>query len=227
MGICSDFIRLKNGISRINIKIRADKESEINSQGPLITDDELEQLIAKTGQISDGDTIVLAGSIPASAADDTYERILRSLEGKNVCIVVDAAKKLLLSCLPYRPFLIKPNRQELSELFGREISGEKETELCARELMRQGAQNVIVSLGEDGAVLFADDGKTYRSGTLKEDVQSTVGSGDSMIAGFIAGFMQHGDYGYALRLGTACGNATAFSKGLTGKDKIYEVLGKM
>ncbi len=227
MGICSDFIRLENGISRINIKLRADSESEINCQGPSVSDDELEQLIAKTARLKDGDTIILAGSIPHTMPEDTYERILRSLEGRKIRIIADAAKQLLLSCLPFRPFLIKPNRQELSELFDRDVRDERDTELCAYELMKLGARNVIVSLGGDGAVLFAEDGKVYRSGTLNERVLSTVGSGDSMAAGFLAGFLEKGDYGYALKLGTACGNATAFSSGLAGREKIYEIFEKL
>ena len=136
MGICSDFIRLENGISRINIKLRADSESEINCQGPSVSDDELEQLIAKTARLKDGDTIILAGSIPHTMPEDTYERILRSLEGRKIRIIADAAKQLLLSCLPFRPFLIKPNRQELSELFDRDVRDERDTELCAYEIMK-------------------------------------------------------------------------------------------
>ncbi len=227
LGICADFIRLNEGISRINIKLKADEESEINGQGPHISEEELERLINKTSVIKDGDMIVLAGSIPKTVSDDTYERILGCLRGKQVKIVVDATKKLLLNCLSYKPFLIKPNRQELSEIFGTAVDNEQETEKCARELIKQGARNVIVSLGGDGAVLFAEDGNTYHSGTVKEKVISTVGSGDSMVAGFIAGYEQTGDYGYALKLGTACGNATAFSPGLASREKIMEILDRL
>ena len=226
-GVCCEFIRLKEGVSRINIKLKADKESEINAQGPHITEEELEQLLRLTDRITDGDTVVLAGSIPKTVADDTYERILKRLKGRQVRIVVDATKKLLLNCLPYQPFLIKPNRQELSEIFGTEVDTEQETERCAGELMKMGAKNVIVSLGGEGAVLFAEDGKTYHSGTVKEKVLNTVGSGDSMVAGFIAGYVQTGDYGYALKLGTACGNATAFSPGLASREKIDEIMQKL
>ena len=225
--IRSEFIRLKSGVSRINIKMKADKESEINAQGPHISEEELNELLAKTDKITDGDTIVLAGSIPKTVADDTYEIILRRLEGKQVRIVVDATKKLLLNCLKYRPFLIKPNRQELSEIFNTDAGSEQETERCAKELMKLGARNVIVSLGGEGAILFAEDDNTYRTGTVKEKVLNTVGSGDSMVAGFIAGYEQTGDYGYALKLGTACGNATAFSPGLATKEKIDEIMKKL
>ena len=184
-------------------------------------------LLSKTDKISDGDTIVLAGSIPKTVSDDAYERILKRLENKDLRIVVDATKKLLLNCLAYRPFLIKPNRQELSEIFSREVNSEKETELCAKELMKMGARNVIVSLGGDGAVLFAEDGNTYHTGVVKEKVINTVGSGDSMVAGFIAGYEQSGKYDYALKLGTACGNATAFSAGLATKEKIMDIFNKL
>ncbi len=226
-GIRSDFIRLKNGISRINIKVKADKESEINCQGPHIEQDEFEKLLSMTDEIKDGDTIVLAGSIPKTVADDTYEKILERLKGKDIRIVVDATKKLLVNCLKYKPFLIKPNKQEISEIFSAKVESEEDIEIYARELMKMGARNVIVSLGGDGAVLFAEDGNTYHTGVVKEKVLNTVGSGDSMVAGFIAGYEQKGDYGYALRLGTACGNATAFSPGLATKQKIYEVLEKL
>ena len=226
-GIYSEFIRLKNGISRINIKIKADEESEINGQGPHITDEELQQLLLMTDRISDGDTVVLAGSIPKTVADDIYERILAKLKNRNIMTVVDATGKLLLNCLKYEPFLIKPNRQEISEIFSAKIENFEEIEIYAKKLMQMGARNVIVSLGGDGAFLFAEDGKIYHSGTLEEKVLDTVGSGDSMVAGFVAGFEQTGDYGYALKLGTACGNATAFSQGLAKKEKIYEVLEKL
>ena len=226
-GICSDFIHLKNGISRINIKIRSGKESEINSRGPVVDDEELKQLFLKTDQIQAWDTIVIAGSIPGTISDDTYEKILNRLTDRTVQIVVDATGKLLLNCLSYRPFLIKPNRQELSELFHTELSHESDIKRCVHKLKEQGARNVIVSLGGDGAILFAENGNTYHSGTLKEKVFNTVGAGDSMVAGFVAGFGQKGDYGYALQLGTACSNATAFSKSLADRAKIAEVLDKI
>ena len=226
-GIQSDFIRLQNGISRINIKIKADKESEINCQGPHIEPDELEKLFEMTDNITNGDVIVLAGSIPKTVSDDTYEKILERLKGRNIRIVVDATKKLLLKCLKYKPFLIKPNKQELAELFSAKIENSEDIEMYARELRKMGAKNVIVSLGNEGAVLLAEDGNIYRTGIVKEKVINTVGSGDSMVAGFIAGYEQTGDYGYALRLGTACGNATALSPGLAKREKIDEVLAKI
>ena len=226
-GICADFIRLRNGISRINIKVKADRESEINCQGPHIEQDEFERLLAMTDEIKDGDTIVLAGSIPKTVADDTYERILERLKTKNIRIIVDATRKLLVNCLKYKPFLIKPNKQEISEIFSAKIESEEDIQSYAKELKKMGARNVIVSLGGEGAVLFAEDGNTYQTGVVRDKVLNTVGSGDSMVAGFLAGYEKTGDYAYALRLGTACGNATAFSPGLAKKEKIDEVFSKI
>lgn len=227
LGICSDMIRLNEGISRINIKLITESESEINAQGPYIPPQALEELLDRVSAISDGDTIVLAGSIPESAPDDTYERILERLRGKRVRIVIDAEKRLLFGCLSYRPFLIKPNRRELSEIAGRDMVSEDDIASCAGMLMDMGARNVIVSLGGDGAILFAENGKVYHSGTLSESVLSTVGAGDSMVAGFIAGFERTGDYSYAFRLAAACGNATAFSAGLADRAKIDEAFEKI
>ncbi|MBQ8133395.1 MAG: 1-phosphofructokinase [Clostridia bacterium] len=223
-GICTDFIRLHTGISRINIKIRSETESEINAQGPGIDESSLDFLMQKIDTISDGDTLVLAGSIPNTVPDNIYEIILQRLSRKNVITVVDASKELLLNTLKYHPFLIKPNRQELEEIFHAEIESSADIEKYAAELKNRGAVNVLVSLGGEGAFLLDEFGRTHRTGVLKGEVQSTVGSGDSMVAGFIAGYQSRKDYDYALRLGTACGNATAFSNGLAKKEKILSVL---
>ena len=225
--IHAEWIRLDKGVSRINIKMKADRESELNGQGPPVSEQEWERLAAKTDVMGEGDTLVLAGSIPPTVPPDAYERMLARLEGKGVLTVVDATGELLRRCLRYRPFLIKPNRQELSELFGLSLTDERQIASCAGELSGLGARNVLVSLGSDGAILFAEDGLCYRSGVLKEPVIGTVGAGDSMVAGFLAGFIRTGDYAYALRLGTACGNATAFSEGLAKKDKIWELFSQM
>lgn len=225
--IKADFIRLKNGISRINIKINSTDESEINCQGPEISNDDFNLLIQKTDIISDGDTIVLAGSIPDTLSCDAYDKILEKLKGKDVRIVIDATKKLLVNSLKYNPFLIKPNRQELSEIFDTEINNETDIEKYARKLQSMGAKNVIVSLGGDGAILIDEFENKHKIGVLNEKVLNTVGSGDSMVAGFIAGYEKTKSYSYALVLGTACGNATAFSKGLATREKIYDILNKL
>lgn len=224
--IITDFIRLRQGISRINIKIKAGEETEINCQGPHIENSELERLLAKIDRITDGDTIVIAGNIPNTMPDDVYERILNRLGQKKVRIVVDATKKLLLNSLVHKPFLIKPNRQELSEIFETEISTEEDIERYAKELQKMGAQNVLISLGGEGAMLIDEFGNKHKAGVLKEKVLNTVGSGDSMVAGFIAGYEKTHDYSYALKLGSVCGNATAFLSGLATKEKINELLTK-
>lgn len=224
--IITDFIKLRHGISRINIKIKADEETEINGQGPHITEEELERLMHKIDRVADGDTLVLAGSIPNTMPDDTYEQMLERIQGKDIRIVVDATRQLLVKSLKYKPFLIKPNRQELSEIFGVTVKTEEDIEKYAKELQKMGAKNVLVSLGGDGAMLIDEYGCKHKAGVLKEKVINTVGSGDSMVAGFIAGYEKEGDYGYALKLGSVCGNATAFLPGLATKEKIEELLQK-
>ena len=215
--IITDFIKLEKGISRINIKIKAGEETEINCQGPHIEENELLRLLNKVDRINDGDTIVIAGNVPNTMPDDVYERILERIKNKKVRIVVDATKKLLLNSLKYKPFLIKPNRQELSEIFETEVRTEADIEKYAKELQKLGAQNVLVSLGGDGAMLIDEFGEKHKQGVLKEKVINTVGSGDSMVAGFIAGYEKEHSYPYALKLGSACGNATAFLSGLATK----------
>lgn len=224
--ITTEFIRLKSGMSRINIKIKADEETEINGQGPDISPEELEQLMQKLDDIKDGDTLVLAGSIPSTLPDDVYEKMLERIDGKAVRIVVDATKKLLLNSLKYHPFLIKPNRQELSEIFGVEVKSEEDTERYAKELQKMGARNVLISLGGEGAMLIDEYGQKHKAGVLKEKVINTVGSGDSMVAGFVAGYEKEQSYPFALKLGSVCGNATAFLPGLATKEKINELLTK-
>ena len=224
--IITDFIKLKNGISRINIKIKAGEETEINCQGPHIDETELERLLQKIDRISTGDTLILAGSIPNTMPDDVYERMMERIRFKDVRIVVDATKKLLVNSLKYRPFLIKPNRQELSEIFDVEVKTEEDIVRYAKELQKLGARNVLISLGGEGAMLIDENGNKHKAGVLKEKVINTVGSGDSMVAGFVAGYEKTGDYAYALKLGSVCGNATAFLAGLATKEKINELLEK-
>lgn len=224
--IITDFIKLSHGISRINIKIKAGTETEINCQGPHIDDRELERLLQKTDRVASGDTLVLAGSIPNTMPDDTYERMMERLKHKDVRIVVDATKKLLVNSLKYKPFLIKPNRQELGEIFDVEIKTEDDIEQYAKKLQEMGAKNVLISLGGEGAMLIDENGQKHKAGVLKEKVLNTVGSGDSMVAGFVAGYIQTGDYAYALKLGSVCGNATAFLDGLATKEKIDELMEK-
>lgn len=226
MGIDSDFIRLPHGNSRINVKIRAKEETELNGQGPDIDKASLEKLFDKISGISDGDTIILAGSIPSSLPSDIYERILALLSGKDVRTIVDATGALLLNVLKYHPFLIKPNDKELGEMFGITINSDNDIIRYASELRRMGARNVLVSMAEKGAMLFDENGNTHRCGVCRGTVRNSVGAGDSMLAGFAAGAVS-GDFGYALKLGTACGGATAFSDGLASAQLINELLGQL
>ena len=225
--IHTDFIHLNEGFTRINIKVKAGGETEINGQGPDIPDAALEQLMQKLGQIKDGDTLVLAGSIPKTCPDDIYERMLDRVKDKKIMIAVDATRKLLVNSLSMHPFLIKPNRLELSEIFHKEVETEDDVKKYAGKLQEMGARNVIVSLGRKGAFLLDETGATHSCGTLKQPVLNTVGAGDSMVAGFIAGYLKTGDYGYALKLGSACGNATSFLPGLATRAKIDEVFAQL
>lgn len=223
MGIDADFVRLKNGNSRINVKIKSTEETELNGQGPDIDEAAINALFAKLEKLSDGDTLILAGSIPSSLPSDIYEKILERLSGRNIKTVVDATKDLLLNVLKYKPFLVKPNNHELGEMFGVELKTDEEIEKYARKLQKMGAVNVLISMAGDGAMLIDEYGKMHRCGVCKGTVKNSVGAGDSMVAGFTAGSLK-GDYEYALKLGTAAGGATAFSDGLAEKAKIDELL---
>ena len=224
--VTTDFIRLKSGISRINVKLKHGDETEINGQGPDIAEDELEALMMKVDHIQDGDTLILAGSIPNTLPDDTYERMLERITDKDVRIVVDATKQLLVNSLKYKPFLIKPNRQELSEIFDADVQTKEDIVTYAKKLQEMGARNVLISLGGDGAMLVDEDGQIHEAGVINEPVVNTVGSGDSMVAGFVAGYEMKNSYSYALTLGSVCGNATAFLPWLATKEKINELLEK-
>lgn len=223
VGIDTDFVRLETGNSRINVKIKASEETELNGQGPDIDDKAISVLFEKLDRLSDGDTLVLAGSIPSSLPSDIYERILERLSGRNIRAVVDATKDLLLNVLKYKPFLIKPNNHELGEMFGVTLNSDEEIETYARKLQEMGAVNVLISMAGDGAMLIDEYGKMHRCGVCKGVVKNSVGAGDSMVAGFIAGVIK-GDYEYALKLGTAAGGATAFSDGLATKEEITELV---
>lgn len=227
LGFRSDFIRVERGLSRINVKLKSDEESEINGMGPEITEKDVEALFEKLDRLEDGDVLVLSGSIPASISDDIYERIMERLYGRGVRIAVDAEKDLLLNVLRYHPFLIKPNNHELGQMFGVQLESEAEIVAYAKKLQERGARNVLVSMAKDGAILVTEDGQVLRQGVAIGTVKNSVGAGDSMVAGFIAGYLEKADYGYALKLGTACGGATAFSEGIGTKDEIMRLLGSL
>lgn len=222
-GVTADFIRLPEGFSRINVKIKSGTETELNGQGPRIGAQALDALFRKLTQLEDGDTLVLAGSIPNTLPSDMYEQILRQLSGKHIRAVVDASGELLRRVLPYRPFLIKPNHHELEELFGKPLHSMEEIAACAEKLRQEGAQNVLVSMAENGALLIDESGARHVCGVCRGTVKNSVGAGDSMLAGFLAGITE-GDAAHALKLGTAAGGATAFSEGLAERALIDRLL---
>ncbi len=226
-GVETKFIRLEQGLSRINVKIKnAEKkeETEINAQGPRIPEDKLQELYEQLEQLTADDMLVLAGSIPNTLPSDVYEQIMKRLQSKQVPIVVDATKDLLKNVLKYHPFLIKPNNFELGEMFGVTLHSKEEIVHYAKELQKLGARNVVVSMAGDGSILVTEDGEVHQMGVAKGTVKNSVGAGDSMVAGFVAGYIQKGDYAYALKLGTAAGGATAFSDDLATREKIQETL---
>lgn len=222
-GIETDFVHLESGFSRINVKIKSGEETELNGQGPIIDDKALEELYAKLDELKDGDTIVLAGSIPNTLPSDVYEKILERLSDRNIKAVVDATNDLLMNVLKYKPFLIKPNNHELGEMFGLTLTTNDEIAHYAMKLKEMGARNVLVSMAGDGALLIDENGETHICGVCRGKVRNSVGAGDSMVAGFIAGSAD-GDYDYALKFGTATGGATAFSDGLATKEEIYKLM---
>lgn len=224
LGFTPDFIRLREGMTRINVKIKSNEESEINGMGPVIHDDELNKMFEKIDKLQDGDMLVLAGSIPASLPEDIYEKIMARLQGKEIQIVVDATKDLLLNVLKYHPFLIKPNNHELGEMFGIVLKDNDEIITYAKKLQEKGARNVLVSMAGDGAILITENGDVHVSPCPKGEVKNSVGAGDSMVAGFITGYLRsEGDYEEALKMGTAAGSASAFSEDLATGDKIMEL----
>ena len=225
MGIEADFVRLKSGSSRINVKIKTDAETELNGQGPNVDEQAVAELFAKLDRLGSGDTLILAGSIPNSLPSDIYERILGRLADRDIRTVVDATGDLLLNVLKYRPFLIKPNNFELEEMFGVALAGEDDVVTYARKLQDMGARNVLVSMAEKGALLLDESGKLYRQGVCRGEVRNSVGAGDSMLAGFVAGIDRGCEY--ALKLGTACGGATAFSDWLAKKPSIDELMAQL
>ena len=224
-GVTDDFVRLDDGFSRINVKIKAERETEINGQGPVITQEAQRALFAKLDRLTHGDTLVLAGSIPNTLPDDMYERIMEHLAGRGIRIVVDATKNLLRRVLKYRPFLIKPNNHELGEMFGIELKTDDDIIFHAKKLQEEGATNVLISMAGDGAILLTSEGVFYRSAAPKGTLVNSVGAGDSMVAGFLAGFMESdGDYERAFYMGVATGSASAFSENLATREEALALL---
>lgn len=223
MGVKADFIPVSDGISRINLKLKSIEGTEINGCGPVIGRDALEQLLEKLAVLGEGDVLVLAGSIPRSVPDDIYGEILRRLSGRAVLTVVDAERELLVKVLEYHPFLVKPNNHELGEIFGLELADREAVIPYAKRLREMGAGNVLVSLAGEGAVLAAEDGNIYEAPAPKGKLINGVGAGDSMVAGFLAGWMRKKDYRHAFHMGMAAGSASAFSEFLATREEVMAV----
>lgn len=223
LGFHSEFIHVKEGMTRINVKLKSDEETELNGMGPEITSGDTEALLARLDKLAEGDVLILSGSIPASFEDTIYETIMKKLDSRGVLIVVDATRDLLLNVLEYHPFLIKPNNHELGEMFGVVLHSEDEVVHHAGKLQERGARNVLVSMAGDGAILLTEDGQVMKRKPPKGTVKNSVGAGDSMVAGFVAGYLRSKNYKEALRLGTAAGSASAFSLGLATKEAIMEL----
>lgn len=222
-GIRADFIPVEEGMTRINVKLRSQEETEINGQGPAIGEADIKKLYEKLDELSEGDVLVLAGSIPDVMPKTIYMDIMEHLQEKKLHIAVDATKDLLVNVLQYHPFLIKPNNHELGEIFGVELSQKSEVVLYAKKLQDKGARNVLVSMAGEGAVLVAEDGSVYEAKAPKGKVVNSVGAGDSMVAGFLAGYLESRDYEKAFYMGLCTGSASAFSEELASKKEV-EVL---
>ena len=226
-GCDTDFIALEEGVTRINVKVKSDDEFEINGQGPRIPDEKIRQLYEKLDALESGDVLVLSGSIPNTLPDDMYERLMERLAGTGVRISVDATKDLLMNVLKYHPFLIKPNNHELGEMFGVTLESDDEIAEYARKLQEMGARNVLVSMAGDGAILVTEDGSVLKQLPPAGEVVNSVGAGDSMVAGFLAGYLKTGSYEEALKLGTAAGSATAFTSWLADAGTVGELYKKL
>ena len=223
MGVKNGFIRIPDGFTRINLKLKSIDGTEINGQGPEISEEKVEQLMVQLDEMSEGDVLFLSGSIPASMPSDAYQKIMERLKDKAVRIVVDATQDLLMNVLPYHPFLIKPNNHELGDIFGVQLNTRKEVIPYGKKLQEMGAQNVLISMAGEGAVLIAADGRIIDAPAPKGVLVNGVGAGDSMVAGFMAGWMEKKDYEYAFHMGVAAGSASAFSENLATKEEIEAV----
>lgn len=223
-GFHSDFIRVKEGLSRINVKMKSDEETEINGMGPRITEKNVALLFDQLDELKAGDVLVLSGSIPSSIGNGIYKEIMERLSGRGIQIVVDAEKHLLMEVLPLHPFLIKPNNHELEAMLDRTLTTREELLEAAKELQARGARNVLVSMAGDGALLLTENGEIYKEGVCRGTVINSVGAGDSMVAGFIAGYLENGSYEKAFQMGVCTGSASAFSEELATKAEVIALL---
>lgn len=220
----ADFIDVGTGMSRINLKLRSGEETEINGMGPAIGQEHIDKLYEQLDRLGEGDILALSGSIPSCMPDSMYRDIMERLAGRGIEIVVDATRDLLMKVLPYGPFLVKPNNHELGEIFGVELHDKDEVLAYARKLQEKGARNVLVSMAGEGAVLMAEDGSTYKAEAPKGAVVNSVGAGDSMVAGFVAGYMESHSYERAFQMGVCTGSASAFSEQLATKEEVEALL---
>ena len=224
LNLKSDFIKVKEGFTRINVKVKSEEETEINGQGPKISEEELNQFYKVIDKLVDGDILILSGSIPSCLDERLYESIMKKVEDRDIKVIVDATKNLLLNVLKYKPILIKPNNHELAEMFNVELNSTEDVVFYARKLKEMGAQNVLISMGKDGALLVTENDEVFASSVAKGEVVNSVGAGDSMVAGFIAGYLKSNSYEEALRLGAASGGATAFSSDLATREFIDKLV---
>lgn len=222
-GVKNGFLEIPEGFTRINVKLKSIDGTEINGQGPSISEEKIEQLMTRLDEMGEGDVLFLSGSIPASMPDDTYQKIMERLKDKGVLISVDATQELLLKVLPYHPFLIKPNNHELGEIFGVELRTRESVVPYGEKLQEMGAENVLISMAGEGAVLIASDGQVYDAPAPKGILKNGVGAGDSMVAGFMAGWLERKEYRHAFHMGVAAGSASAFSEQLAVKEEIDQV----
>ena len=225
-GVHAEFISVEQGMTRINVKLRSEQETEINGQGPTIDEDDIKKLYERLDALQDGDILVMAGSIPDVMPKTMYMDIMEHLKEKDLRVVVDATKDLLVNVLKYKPFLIKPNNHELGEIFRVEIKKKADIIKYAGKLQEQGARNVLVSMAGDGAVLLAEDGTVYQAEAPKGTVVNSVGAGDSMVAGFLAGYLEDGTYEKAFQMGVCTGSASAFSEELATREEVLDLLDK-
>ncbi len=223
-GIITDFIKVEKGITRINVKVSSKEETALNGNGPEITKENVKELIQKIEKIKKGDIVILAGNIPRCINNDIYEIICKKLEQNKVTFVVDSTKELLMNILKYKPFLIKPNKEELEETFKEKIKNKEDIIKHAKKLQAMGAKNVLVSLGGEGAILVTEENNEYFSEAPKGKVINTVGAGDSMVAGFIAEYGKSGDFEQAFKMGIATGTASAFSMNLATAEEVADLL---
>ena len=223
-GIKTDFIKVEKGITRINVKISSKEETALNGNGPYITEKDIEELLKKIDNIKSEDKVILAGNVPKCINNNIYEIICKKLENNKVTFIVDATKELLMNVLKYRPFLIKPNKEELEETFNEKIENKEDIVIHAKKLQDMGAQNVLISLGGEGAILVTTENKEYFLNAPKGKVLNTVGAGDSMVAGFIAGYEKNGDFEQAFKMGIATGSASAFSMNLATAEEVANLL---